>query len=723
MTDTLLRNRGPRTRAFGLALLLVGTATSASVATPARAATIERVGSALVFTAGTGEANRLAISLEGSGNGIRVTDSGVGPADNQTADGHPIISSKSPTDCAAAPVANQALCDAGAIQTIRVVLGDGDDSVAFSGLKLRTVIDGGPGADQISGMELSDALTGGAGADSIGGGGGDDIIQGGDGDDVVLRGGSGNDQIDGGSGNDELQGEDGNDTLNAGSGKDKIDAGAGDDSLTGGSGGDVLQGGVGTDTVSYADRTAPLNLDVNHNPDDGEAGENDDINNDVEVVIGGSGDDRIAGRDDTDPPAGSSGANDVLVGGPGDDTILGRGGNDAVQGGDGKDLLDGGSGADSIAGGAGDDTITYGSRATGVSISLDGTANDGGSGESDNIAGDIESIFGGAGDDVITGNDERNMIGGQGGNDTIRGGGGDDVINGGEGADSVSGGDGKDIVNYTWEAQPISASYDGVANDGADGEGDNLGTDIEGVLASPAGDRLLGGPSNDFLYGYSGDDILLGGPGSDTIVGGEGNDFIQSMDGRPDFVSCGEPPDGEDPASDADVALVDARDSVAADCETKVVGTAVSVTTPAAGLQPTGGALLLPLACQRLILDECAGIVSLTTRITVQPKPTKPVSGTKPGKGQKKGKQAKPAKPQRRVLTLGVAPFQLAPDGTTRVTIALSKLGLALLAKAGKLTVTAKATNMDAAGSQSVTTQSFVLRRPAPPRPASPRKP
>jgi Ca2+-binding RTX toxin-like protein len=696
-------NRGPHRWALIVASALAAVMALGWGAPHADAATVDRVGSALVYSAGPGEDNDVQFSLQGSGSamGIRVTDSGKGPIENQTPDGHPVIKTNTVPGCFAGG-ANEALCDAGPIKSIKLILGDGNDTVGYSGLNLPVVVDGGDGADSLSGMNLADTINGGAGGDNINAGGGDDVVTSGAGDDI-LRGGSGNDVLDAGDGKDQLEGEDGNDVLVGGNGVDSLDGGAGDDTLNGGAGGDVLHGGDGTDTVSYADRTRPLNIDVNNNPDDGEAGENDDIQTDVEVVIGGQGDDRIAGRDNGDAQTAAQPANDVLRGGPGDDTILGRGGDDKIDGGAGKDLLDGGSGADFIVGGADEDSVTYGARTTGVAISLDGVANDGGAGEGDNVASDIEELYGGAGDDVITGNDDRNLMGGQGGDDTLTGGGGDDVLNGGEGSDMISGGDGKDVVNYAWEDAPVAVSYDGVANDGADGEQDNLGGDIEGVIASNQGDRLLGGPAADFLYGYGGDDTLLGGPESDMIVGGEGNDFIQSMDGKADFVSCGEPPDGADPNSDADVALVDPKDSVATDCETKVVGTAVSVTTPARGVRAAGGALTLPLACQPLILDGCTGIVRMTTKVTVRPPPSK---GTKHPK----------VKPSQRVLTIGATGFQVAPGETAQAALTLSKIGAALLAKAGKLTVTAIAVNVDAAGSRSTATQTFILTGQPPKR-------
>src|SRR5439155_23319371 len=121
-----------------------------------------------------------------------------------------------------------------------------------------------------------------------------------------------------------------------------------------------IHGGQGRDTVSYADHPNAVNIDINNNPDDGEPNENDDVRDDVEVVVGGPGDDRIAGNDNPN----------TLIGGGGSDTLLGRGADDTLDGGAGDDVLDGGTGADSITGGDGSDSVTYAGRTAGVSITL-----------------------------------------------------------------------------------------------------------------------------------------------------------------------------------------------------------------------------------------------------------------------------------------------------------------------------------------------------------------
>src|SRR5205823_1580807 len=74
-------------------------------------------------------------------------------------------------------------------------------------------------------------------------------------------------------------------------------------------------------------------------PDDGEAGEGDNVRTDVEIVLCGSGADRVSSE---------SGRAVQFYGGAGDDTLIG---------GSGNDLLDGGAGRDSLIGQGGDDTF------------------------------------------------------------------------------------------------------------------------------------------------------------------------------------------------------------------------------------------------------------------------------------------------------------------------------------------------------------------------------
>jgi len=117
--------------------------------------------------------------------------------------------------------------------------------------------------------------------------------------------------------------------------------------LDGGAGADLLFGGAGTDTADYSARTAAVAADPDGEADDGEAGEGDTIETDVEGAAGGSGDDVLSGALGTN----------LLSGGDGDDRLDGAQGDDDLDGGAGDDELTGGSGADLLRSGAGDDEV------------------------------------------------------------------------------------------------------------------------------------------------------------------------------------------------------------------------------------------------------------------------------------------------------------------------------------------------------------------------------
>ena len=163
----------------------------------------------------------------------------------------------------------------------------------------------------------------------------------------------------------------------------------------------------------------------------------------------------------------------TINGGPGTQLISGGTDDDVLNGGEGTDSLEDGSfsfsveptgGNDVIDGGPGEDTADY-FRDAGVSITLDGVANDGGPGEADNVL--AENVITGNGDDTVIGDATANVIttnggadlaNGMGGNDTLagdpfssliqaRGGGGvpgDDTLIAGSGKDDLSCGLGYD---------------------------------------------------------------------------------------------------------------------------------------------------------------------------------------------------------------------------------------------------------------------------------------
>ena len=142
----------------------------------------------------------------------------------------------------------------------------------------------------------------------------------------LHKGGSGADTIDGGAGHDTLQG------------------GAGDDLLMGGLGNDSIDGGAGIDTVSYADNTQWVMIDLSLTSQQytGVAGRDTLVN--IENVIG----------------------SDYR------DTIKGDAGNNFINGGRDRDWITGGGGADTLVGGSdGPDNFIYTSLGDST-VALDG---------------------------------------------------------------------------------------------------------------------------------------------------------------------------------------------------------------------------------------------------------------------------------------------------------------------------------------------------------------
>jgi Ca2+-binding RTX toxin-like protein len=330
-------------------------------------------------------------------------------------------------------------------------------------------------------------LTGTSGADVIVGygsdqditpGGGDDTVCAGDGDDVVMDG----------PGNDLIEGEEGDDRFVAARGT---------------AGQDVFRGAAGTDTADYGARTKRVVVWVNGAADDGAPGELDNIDTDVENLVGGIASDTLRG----------SSLVNRLDGGLGNDTLDAREGDDQLAGGDGTDSLNGGPGADSEFGGAGTDTfdqqatangadvldggtdtdtVSYAQRGAAVTVTLDDDATgDGAPSEDDRIRfveivkatrfGDTltggpaaDQLIAGAGNDHVHGGPGNDSILGQGGHDILNGDGDDDVILGAAGSDSVTGDAGTDQL-YGGLAADHLDSQDGVAGDIVDG-GDGLDT-------------------------------------------------------------------------------------------------------------------------------------------------------------------------------------------------------------------------------------------------------
>ena len=125
-------------------------------------------------------------------------------------------------------------------------------------------------------------------------------------------------------------------------------------------------------------------------------------------------------------------------------SLFGSGGNDTLNGGSGGDTFVGGTGSDVYNGNGGVDSADYYDRIQPLTITLDGTANDGESGETDNVKADVENVVGGSAADTITGNSSANNIDAGLGNNTIDGGSGNDTLAADAGTDDIHGGLGTD---------------------------------------------------------------------------------------------------------------------------------------------------------------------------------------------------------------------------------------------------------------------------------------
>ena len=250
--------------------------------------------------------------------------------------------------------------------------GDGNDRINVGSFVNEDIYLGGRGADTIdwsgsgeSGLVID--LAAGTATDGDGntetmlsfrdavGTSGDDHIIGDDGDNA-LEGLGGEDHLEGGAGHDTLRGGDGDDTLDGGDGNDR---------LFGGAGADTFIGGAGNDTVSYADASTGVYVDLLfNNADDGAEGDSfsgiENLTGSAfgDILFGGDADNILHGGDGNDS-LGGDGGDDILHGDAGDDSLFGGAGNDTLFGGAGDDLLEDREGQNIFDGGDGFDIVSY----------------------------------------------------------------------------------------------------------------------------------------------------------------------------------------------------------------------------------------------------------------------------------------------------------------------------------------------------------------------------
>ncbi|WP_395682519.1 calcium-binding protein [Inquilinus sp.] len=267
---------------------------------------------------------------------------------------------------------------------------------------------------------------------------------------------------------------------------DSLHGNSGDNVLTGPAGADALVGGAGTDTADYSGSAAGVTVDLSLG-----TGVGGDAQGDTLTTI-----ENLTGSAFADHLTGDAGVN-VLSGGAGDDT------------------LHGGAGTDTLTGGAGSDFANYQGSASAVTVDLLAGTAAGGDAAGDTLTG-IENLYGSSFDDHLTGDNDRNIIGGEIGDDTLAGNGGDDSLSGEAGNDALSGGDGADRLVG---GLGIDTIHGGTGADSID-----AGNDI--VFGEAGNDTVYGGAGIDQIDGGDGNDILEGAAGTDTLAGGAGVDTI-----------------------------------------------------------------------------------------------------------------------------------------------------------------------------------------------------
>jgi Ca2+-binding RTX toxin-like protein len=248
-------------------------------------------------------------------------------------------------------------------------------------------------------------------------------------------------QIFTGSGDDTLIGTTGHQLLSGGDGRNTLFGGPGPDLLVlDGFGPDDAHGGPGLDTVSYEGHQTGVTVTLDGKPNDGSNSEGDNVAADVERLVGSTLNDHLTGN---------AGPN-RLFGSLGDDVLNGLGGNDVLAGGRGVGIPNPDDGSDTFHGGNGVDTVMEDDHTAGMTLSIDGVANDIVDGKSaegtDDIGKDVENVVGGPFGDLISGSPARNTLTGGGGNDVLKGLGGNDVLRGLIGNDHLFGGPGNDTL-------------------------------------------------------------------------------------------------------------------------------------------------------------------------------------------------------------------------------------------------------------------------------------
>jgi Ca2+-binding RTX toxin-like protein len=333
-----------------------------------------------------------------------------------------------------------------------------------------------------------------------------------------------------------------NDILIGNNSANTINGGSGNDMLQGLGGADTFIGGAGTDTVTYANSTAGVTVELFSTNTGGTNDAAGDSFNSIENLTGSIFNDNLYGDNNDNILDGGSGTN-LLNGGGGIDTasyltatvggviinlatnsvtgsrtdtlveierIIGSNFADSITGSVADDWIDGGAGGDTINGAAGNNTVSFNSALGNVVASLQSNAGNTGDIANGDTYSNIQNFFGSANHDNLTGSDGiDNVIEGGAGNDTL---------------DGRSNGANGDTVSYSTATTGVTVSLAITGPQNTFGADTDTLSNFENLTGSAFNDTLTGDNNNNLIAGGSGNDLLIGGLGDDTLSGGNGID-------------------------------------------------------------------------------------------------------------------------------------------------------------------------------------------------------
>ncbi|WP_263624492.1 calcium-binding protein [Salipiger bermudensis] len=280
-----------------------------------------------------------------------------------------------------------------------------------------------------------------------------------------------------------------------------------------------------TYTVTEADLTAELRVEVSYVDGFGTVEVIEAVAQGRSTIEGTDGDDLIQGDSLVNVIVAGLG-NDTVYGHDGDDRITGLGGHDRIMAGNGADEVFAGYGSDTVFGGAGDDTL-FGNDQNDLLV--------GGTGADVLVGGNgADTLEGGLGADDLSGGYGNDLLLGGEGDDTLDGGLGNDTLDGGTGADTMIGrsGDNTYVVDSAGDVVISSGGSDTIMVVTPDSLSFEGGLVDNFTINVAAGGYLSANQQDNVVRGSSGDDYVNAGRGDDTIFGGAGNDMLRGHDGN-----------------------------------------------------------------------------------------------------------------------------------------------------------------------------------------------